>query len=109
MPELIADIAALPGCILNDRRNALRLTQRNVNGFGNPIQASLNGNLVQMTARMKIQQLQIQLFATLHFIQKSCTAFLQPFFFRMPQVYQITVMGKNVTCIQSIFPAILLK
>ena len=54
------------------------LPQRNVNGFGNPIQASLNGNLVQMTARMKIQQLQIQLFATLHFIQKAVRLFSSP-------------------------------
>ena len=55
VPEFIADITALPGGVLNNRRNALRLAQCHIDGFGHPIQTSLNGNLVQVTARMKIQ------------------------------------------------------
>ena len=58
---------------------------------------------------MEIQQFQPQLLTTSHLIQKSRTALLQPFFFGMSQIYQITVVWKNITCLQSIFPAILLK
>lgn len=58
---------------------------------------------------MEIQQFQPQFLTTSHLIQKSRTALLQSFFFGMSQIYQITVVWKNITCLQSIFPAILLK
>ncbi len=57
---------------------------------------------------MEIQQFQPQFLTTSHLIQKSRTA-LSPTFFGMSQIYQITVVWKNITCLQSIFPAILLK
>ncbi len=94
--ERITEVGTLPRRILDDGAHTPGLVQRQVDGFGDGLQALLVAHLFQRTARMEIQQLQPQLLATLHLIQKSGTRLLQSLLLGTAQVNQITVVRKDV-------------
>lgn len=97
MFELKAEVTALAGGVLDDRRHALGFIQRDVDGSGNARQTGIFVNLHQMTSRMEVQQRQSKLLAALHFIKKSLAGFLQRLLHGMAEVNEIAVVGKDLT------------
>ncbi len=95
--EAVTDVAALPGGVLDDRGDTLGPFQRPVDGVGHPAQARLLGDLLQVAAGVEVEQLQPQLLAALHLVEKGRPRFLQPRLLGMPQVDEITVVGQHVT------------
>jgi hypothetical protein len=49
-----------------------------------------------MASRMKVQKAEAQLLTPLHLINKGVSGFFQSLFFRVTQVDEIAVMGKDV-------------
>ena len=68
--ESISQIRTLSGRILYNGTYSHSLLQCPIDRFGNTCQAIVYRNFIQMASRMKVQPVQSQLFATLHFIQK---------------------------------------
>jgi len=49
-----------------------------------------------MAARVKIQSVETQKFASLYFVKKRCSGLFKRFFFGMAQVNKVTVVRKNL-------------
>ena len=101
--------AALSGRILDDGRYPLRLFERQVYRLGNAREALVNRNLLQVAARVEVQQLQPQLLAALHLVEKSLPALLQPLGLRVSQVDEVAVVRQDMFGGKTILRAVLAK
>lgn len=107
--ELVAHVAPLAGRVFDDSCHARCPCQYQVNRLRHSVQTLFQRNLVQVAAGMKVQQLQSQLFAALHLVQKGCTAFGQPLLLGMSQIDEVAVVWQDVACIQFVLLAVLLE
>ena len=94
--ECVAQVRPLPCRVFQHRADPRRTLQRPVDRLGDARQAILLAQLVQVAARMEIQPVEPQLLATLHFVQKGGTRFLQPLRFGMPQIDQVAVVRQDM-------------
>ncbi|MPM76594.1 hypothetical protein SDC9_123593 [bioreactor metagenome] len=92
----MAEIATLAGCILNDGSHSVGLFQRDVDRFGNPVEAGIDGYLVQMASRMEVKPVDPQLLTPFHLVIESGPRLVQALLLRMPQVDQVTGMWQDM-------------
>ncbi len=69
--ERVAEIRSLSRRVLDHRRHAAGLIQRQVDRLRDQRQTFLVADLLQRTAGVKIQPIQPQLLATLHLVEES--------------------------------------
>ena len=65
-----SEIRTLPGRILDDGRDAVRAVQREVDRLGDPVEALLLGDLLQVAPRVEVQPVESQLLAAPHLVEK---------------------------------------
>ncbi len=109
MFEAEAEVASLPCRILDHSGNSRGLVKRHIYALGYPAQAFRFGNLPQMASRMEIEPVKAQLPATLHLVEEGGAGLAQPLVFGMPEIDQVTVVGKNAVGNETQFFAILLE
>ena len=107
--ERVAEIRSLSRRVLDHRRHAAGLIQRDIDRLGDARQAGIHLHLPQMASGMEIQHFQSQLLAACHLVQKSVTGFLQSLGVRVPQIDQIAIVRQDTSRIVTVRFTPLLK
>ena len=87
-------VRPLPGGVLDHGRHPAGLVEGDVDRLGDPVEALLLGDFLQVAAGMEVQTVESQQFAALHFIEKRCARFLQRLFLGMSEVDEVRVVGQ---------------
>ena len=95
--ERVAEIRSLSRRVLDHRRHAAGLIQRQVDRLRNQRQTFLVADLLQRTAGVKIQSIQPQLLAALHLVEESLPRLLQRIRVRVTEINQITVVRQYLS------------
>ena len=90
--EAESEVRTLPRGVLDHRRHATGLVQRQVNRLRDQRQTFLVAALLQRATGVKVQPIQPQLLATLHLVEESLPRLLQRIRIRVTEINQITVM-----------------
>ena len=96
MLEAVADRAALSRSVFNDRRHSAGRLQRQVDRFGDEIEAPGFPRQVLVVPRMEVEGGESQQLTAPHLVDKGFPGFFQPFGLRVAEVDQVAVVGKDM-------------
>ena len=94
MGEVISEIGALAGGVLDDGRDAVRLLEGDVYRLGDAAQALLLRDGLQVAARVEVEAVEPQSLAPLHLVQERGARLGEPLVRRVSEVDQIAVVGQ---------------
>jgi len=94
--KAVAHVASLSSCVFNDSADTFGFGEREVDRFSDGGDAFVFGAFFQMTAGVKIEPVEAELFAALHFVEKGGARFFEAFGFGMAEVNQIAIVRENL-------------
>ena len=93
MFEFVAEIGALSGSGFYHGSHADSDIEREVDAFGDGVEAFIYGNEVEMASRMEVEHSEAELLATAHFVEKRFARFQQFLGVGASEIYEEIVVG----------------